>query len=83
MINNDKNNYYIKQLHHSSIVYNHSQIIPSATRTKVDKIRTVRKIRERRMRSDEVHEDSHIGNHGMINSKNQVRTNIAKQYMLI
>ena len=47
-------------------MYNHSQIIPSATRTKVDKIRTVRNIRERRMRSDEVHEDSHIGNHGVI-----------------
>jgi len=58
LINNDKNSYYTKQLHHSSIVYNHSQIIPSATRTKVDKIRTVKKIREKRMRSNEMQDES-------------------------
>ena len=42
----------------NQIVYGHSQIIPSATRTKVDKIRTIRKVRERRMRSDDPHEES-------------------------
>ena len=50
LINNDKNAYFLKQLHHSSIVYNHSQIIPSATRTKVDKIRTIKQIKERKAR---------------------------------
>lgn len=56
LINNDKNAYFQNQLHHSSIVYNHSQIIPSAARTKADKIKTLKQLRERR--AHETEEDS-------------------------
>lgn len=58
LINNDKNLYFLKQLHHSSIVHHHSQIIPSANRTKADKIKTLREIRERKLHSHELDDES-------------------------
>lgn len=58
LINNEKNGLFQKQLHHSSIVYKHSQIIPSATRTKADKIKTLRQIREKRLRTQDMDDDS-------------------------
>ena len=58
LINNDKNDYFLKQLHHSSIMHSHSQIIPSANRTKVDKIKTLRQIRDRKLRSHVMDDDS-------------------------
>ena len=59
LINNEKIVYFQKQLLHSSIVHHHSQIIPSANRTKIDKIRTIKKMREkRRMKSHELGDES-------------------------
>jgi tetratricopeptide (TPR) repeat protein len=58
LINYDKNVGFLKQLHHSSIIYHHSQIIPNSNRTKVDKIRTLRQMRDRRMRSGDIEDDS-------------------------
>lgn len=49
---------FLKQLHHSSIIYHHSQIIPNSNRTKVDKIKTLRQMRDRRLRSGELEDDS-------------------------
>lgn len=59
LINNEKIVYFQKQLLHSSILHHHSQIIPSANRTKVDKIRTIKKMREkRRVKSHELDDES-------------------------
>ena len=59
LINNEKIVYFQKQLLHSSIVHHPSQIIPSANRTKIDKIRTIKKMREkRRMKSLELGDES-------------------------
>jgi len=58
LINNEKNVYFRKQLHHSSVMYKHSQIIPSSQRTKADKIKTLRQIKENKLQSHEYEEDS-------------------------
>ena len=46
LISNEKNEHLAKINHDSSVLYQHSQIIPSAQRTKTDKIRAIRRRRE-------------------------------------
>lgn len=41
------------------MIYHHSQIIPSSQRTKADKIKTLRQIREKKIRSHEYDEESY------------------------
>lgn len=46
LISYEKNEHLAKINHDSSIMHHHSQIIPSAQRTKTDKIRAIRRRRE-------------------------------------
>lgn len=53
LISHEKNPNLAKIIHESSIAHNHSQVIPSAHRTKIDKIRAIsrRKEQDRAYRS--------------------------------
>jgi tetratricopeptide (TPR) repeat protein len=46
LISNEKNEHLAKINHDSSVLYQHSQVIPSAQRTKTDKVRAIRRRRE-------------------------------------
>lgn len=54
LIANEKNENMAKLIHESSIQHQHSQVIPSAHRTKIDKIRAIR----RRKEQDRVQRDN-------------------------
>jgi len=46
LIGQEKNDKIAKLVHESSILHQHSQVIPSANRTKMDKIRAIRRRKE-------------------------------------
>lgn len=46
LISQEKNEAVMKLVHESSIAHHHSQIIPSADRTKMDKIRAIKRRKE-------------------------------------
>lgn len=46
LISYEKNEHLAKINHDSSVLYQHSQIIPSAQRTKADKVKAIRRRRE-------------------------------------
>ena len=56
LISQEKSELIMKQNHNSSIVHNHSQIIPSAAKTKTDKIRAIKRKKEKKGK-DKAHEE--------------------------
>lgn len=67
LISYEKNEHLSKINHDSSVLYQHSQIIPSAQRTKTDKIRAIRRRRDQ----DKQMKSQGIGENGL--RKNDLR----------
>lgn len=71
LLSYEKNENLVKLVHESSIAHQHSQIIPSANRTKMDKIRAIKRRKEQDIQNKQA------GGHGP--RKNDLRFRVQQQ----